>query len=341
MPESWSTAWGIRRYGFHGLSVAWAIRRAGELLERDVAELGLVVAHLGGGCSVTAVAGARSVHTSMGYTPLDGLMMTTRSGAIDPGVLVRLLADGRMTVAQLSDALEHRSGLLGVSGVSADVREVTAAADGGDSLAVLALEMFASHAAAGIAAAATALASLDALVFTGGIGEHAGPLRAAIVARLGVLGVSPIGDGESGEDRVLSARTSTPVRPADHFPRGPGHGRGRGAVGHSSSALRSPAALRVCEAEQARRGILCHFCEATRCITRRFGIRRDRELAPEGRDGGAELVARQHPVRDQEVVGEDRRDPRELLERHAGRHATFHPRDGRLMDARSRFEASL
>lgn len=203
VPEAWRTDWGIRRFGFHGLSVAWSVRRAAELLGRPLGELRMVVAHLGGGCSVTAVSGGRSVRTSMGYTPLEGLMMTTRSGSIDPGILLRLLGDGRLTIAQLSDALEHQSGLLGVSGVSADVREVTAAAAAGDVRAVLALDMFALRAASGIGAAATALTGLDALVFTGGIGEHAGPLRAAIVAHLGVLGVAPIGDDESGDDRVL------------------------------------------------------------------------------------------------------------------------------------------
>ena len=216
VPEAWRTDWGIRRFGFHGLSVEWSVRRAAELLGRPVGELRMVVAHLGGGCSVTAVSGGRSVRTSMGYTPLEGLMMLTRPGSIDPGIVLRLLGDGRLTVAQLSDALEHQSGLLGVSGVSADVRQVTAAANAGDARAILALEMFASRAAAGIAAAATALTGLDALVFTGGIGEHAGALRAAIVARLGVLGVAPIEDDESGADRVLGPtdRTAVELTPA-------------------------------------------------------------------------------------------------------------------------------
>ena len=224
VPEVWSTAWGIRRYGFHGLSVAWSVRRAAELLDRPVEELRIVVAHLGGGCSVTAVAAGRSVRTSMGYTPLEGLMMGTRSGSIDPGILMRLLGDGRLTVEELSDALEHRSGLLGVSGTSADVRQIVAAAAAGDARAQLSLEMFASRTAAGIASAATAMPRLDAVVFTGGIGEHAGQLRAAVAARLGVLGVAPIGDQDSGEDGVLG--------PID---RGP--------------AVRGPAVLRVAARE--------------------------------------------------------------------------------------------
>jgi acetate kinase len=192
VPWDWASDWGVRRFGFHGLSVAWAVRRAGEVLGRASEELGLVVAHLGGGCSVTAVQGGRSVRTSMGYTPLEGLMMTTRSGSVDPGLLLRLLAEGRLSADEASDALEHRSGLLGVSGVSADLREVQAAADSGDRRASLAIEMFVARASAAIGAAAVALSRLDAIVFTGGIGEHAGAVRAAIVDRLAVLGVAPV-----------------------------------------------------------------------------------------------------------------------------------------------------
>src|SRR5690606_20780283 len=124
VPWEWASEWGVRRFGFHGLSVDWSVRRAGELLGRSVGGLSVVVAHLGGGCSVTAVEGGRSVRTSMGYTPLEGLMMTTRSGSIDPGLLIRLVEDGRLSMGELSEALEHRSGLVAVSGVSADLREV-------------------------------------------------------------------------------------------------------------------------------------------------------------------------------------------------------------------------
>ncbi|MEZ4595630.1 MAG: acetate/propionate family kinase [Chloroflexota bacterium] len=203
VPWEWAADWQVRRFGFHGLSVAWAVRRAAGLLGRDIDSLGLVVAHLGGGCSVTAVEGGRSVRTSMGYTPLEGLMMTTRSGSVDPGLLLRLLADGRLSVEALSDALEHRSGLLGVSGVSADLREVEAAADSGDRRAALALDMFVARTSAAIAAAATALRRLDALVFTGGIGEHAGAVRASIVGRLGVLGMMPVPIDPPPGDLVL------------------------------------------------------------------------------------------------------------------------------------------
>ncbi len=204
VPDRWSDEWRIRRFGFHGLSVEWSVIRAAELLGRAVDEVCLVVAHLGGGCSVTAVDDGKSVRTSMGYTPLEGLMMGTRSGSVDPGVLLALLRAGRLDVEELGDDLEHPSGLLGGSGVSGDAREVEAAADDGDPRAVLALAMFAARAASGIAAAATALPRVDAIVFTGGIGEHAGRLRASIVDQLAVLGVGPVSSEESGEDRVLS-----------------------------------------------------------------------------------------------------------------------------------------
>lgn len=210
LPVSWDE-WGIRRYGFHGLSVAWSVERAAQLLQRPIEELGLVVAHLGSGCSVTAVLAGRSVATSMGMTPLEGLMMGTRAGSIDPGILLAVLRDGRLTTAGLAEVLDHEAGLLGVSGTSADMRELQAAADAGDQRAALAIEMFIERAAAGIAAAATALPRLDGIVFTGGIGEHAGRVRAAIVGQLAVLGLEPIGVGDSGEDRILGSGWLAPA----------------------------------------------------------------------------------------------------------------------------------
>jgi acetate kinase len=146
----------------------------------------------------------------MGMTPLEGVMMGSRGGSIDPGVLVQLLEDGRLGLTELRRDLERGSGLLGVSGRSADVRELEAAAAQGDARARLALVMFADRAAAGIAAAASRLARLDAIVFSGGIGENAGGLRADIVARLAVLGLAPISESESGHDRVLRAVRGQP-----------------------------------------------------------------------------------------------------------------------------------
>lgn len=215
VPWDWADRWGVRRFGFHGLSVEWSVEEASRRLGRPAADPCLVVAHLGGGCSVTAVEGGRSVRTSMGVTPLEGLMMTTRSGSIDPGAMLRLLADGRLSVEELSDALEHRSGLLGVSGVSADLREVQAAADGGDARAALAIEMFVARASAAIGAAAVALPRLDAVVFTGGIGEHAAGVRAAIVERLTVLGVA--GGGSPGAVRLPAVAGSPAVTGSPAF----------------------------------------------------------------------------------------------------------------------------
>jgi acetate kinase len=208
LPYEWYEWWGVRRYGFHGLSVEWAVRRVGELLGRDPADLGLIVAHLGSGCSVTAVDGGKSVWTTMGLTPLEGLMMGTRAGSFDPGVMLKLLRDERVTLDELADALDHGSGLLGVSGVSGDVREVEAASAAGNDRATLALQMFVRRTAGYIAAAATSVRRLDAVVFTGGIGEHAAGIRRQIVDRLGLLGVEPIADRSVTDDAALSAAGS-------------------------------------------------------------------------------------------------------------------------------------
>ena len=203
VPSDWHARWGIRRFGFHGLSVAWAVERTSALLGRPVAELNLVVAHLGAGSSVTAAAGGRSVDTSMGFTPLEGLMMGTRSGSIDPGILLHLLRGG-MGTDELADALEHRSGLLGVSGRSSDVAELERAHAAGDAEAGLALELYARRAAAWIAFVATALERLDAVVFTGGIGENSAAIRARICARLAVLGVRvPSAEADIRGDAIL------------------------------------------------------------------------------------------------------------------------------------------
>lgn len=211
VPEGWYREWGIRRYGFHGSSVAWSAERAAAILARPLGELRIVVAHLGSGCSVTAVEGGRSVATSMGLTPLEGLMMGTRAGSIDPGILFFLMRTERMDPDELAQQLDHESGLVGVSGRTSDVRELLGLEAGGDEAAALALEMFVRRAAEGIAAAATALPALDAIVFTGGIGENAAGLRARIVARLGSVGVAPIEETSPAEDAVLSAPGSSPA----------------------------------------------------------------------------------------------------------------------------------
>jgi acetate kinase len=212
VPVEWYSEWGVRRYGFHGMSVAWSTERAATLLDRPAAELRLVVAHLGSGCSVTAVDGGRSVATSMGMTPLEGLMMGTRAGSVDPGIMFYLLRTGRLDADELADQLDHHSGLLGVSGRTSDVRELLALEAAGDEAATLALRIFVRRAAECIAAAATSLSNVDAIVFTGGIGENSAGVRARIVARLGSIGVAPIPERAVWEDAVLSdGRTGSAV----------------------------------------------------------------------------------------------------------------------------------
>lgn len=205
LPYDWYAQWGYRRFGFHGLSVAWSAERAASLLKRD--DLSLVVAHLGNGCSVTAVWQGRSVSTSMGMTPLEGLVMGSRAGSVDPGILLSAQRDRGLDARALEEVLEHGSGLLGLSGRTSDMRELLAMAET-DERAALAIAVFERSAAAAVAAAATALPRLDAVVFTGGIGEHAAPVRAGIVRRLASIGVPPFDDVAVDGDYVLC---TTPV----------------------------------------------------------------------------------------------------------------------------------
>ena len=175
VPARWREEWGIRRYGFHGLAVEW--------VASQVAVPRLIACHLGGGCSVSAVRDGRSVDTTMGLTPLDGVPMATRSGAVDPGALLYLLTTGRLDAAGLEQALEHESGLLGLSG-SADARSL----DPGSTAAAV----FAHRVAAAVGAMAAALGGADAIAFSGGIGEHAHALREAIAARVAFLGAEVV-----------------------------------------------------------------------------------------------------------------------------------------------------
>jgi acetate kinase len=209
LPGPWVDELGLRRYGFHGLSVDWATGRAAELLGTSRGRIRLVVAHLGAGSSVTAVDRGRSVDTSMGYTPLEGLMMATRSGSIDPGIVIALLRVGH-DVEAIADGLEHRSGLLAIGG-SADLRTLVDRAAAGDGAASLAIDLFVDRAAAGIAAAATRLRRLDAVVFTGGIGEGAAGVRAAIVRRLAAIGVPAIPARRRRGDVVLGGGGAHPA----------------------------------------------------------------------------------------------------------------------------------
>ena len=194
LPAAWRQRFGLRKFGFHGLSHGYAARRAAQILGQTgpTGPTGrLVTAHLGAGSSLAAVLDGRCVETTMGFTPLDGLVMATRCGSVDPGLLLWLA--GRLPIGELSDGLEHRSGLAGLAdlaGGSGDMRDVAAAAGRGDPGAMLAVDVHAHRLTADIAAMAAAMNGLDALVFTGGIGEHQPAVRARAAAGLGFLGVA-------------------------------------------------------------------------------------------------------------------------------------------------------
>ena len=190
LPYEWYERWGVRRFGFHGLSHAYCAGRAAEQLGIPLAHLRLVTCHLGSGCSLAAVDGDRSIATTMGFTPLDGLVMATRPGSVDPGVLLHLLAENRMTLPEVEEALYHQSGLKGVSGHSGDMREILAARTRGDARAGLAFDVYVARLREGIAAMSASLGGIDALVFTGGVGEHAAEVRLAACARSGWCGLA-------------------------------------------------------------------------------------------------------------------------------------------------------
>jgi len=210
VPSSWYTEHGVRRYGFHGTSHRYVSAQAAELLGRPLTELRLVTAHLGNGCSAAAVRAGESVDTTMGLTPLEGLMMGTRSGDVDPGV-TGYMADRLGLDAQgVVKALNSSSGLLGVSGVSNDMRTVAAAAAEGSTDAQLALDMFCYRLAKYVAALVVPLGRLDALVFTGGIGEHNPPIRAAVLSHLGFLGLTEDTDANAVAGRDTNGRITEP-----------------------------------------------------------------------------------------------------------------------------------
>ncbi len=189
VPEHWTRDWGIRRFGFHGLSHAYCARRAAEILGRPLDDLRLVICHLGHGCSAAAVQYGRCVDTTMGFTPLEGLMMGTRSGSVDPSIVLHVQERHGLSVEQVETALNRESGLLGVSGTSADMRQVLAASRAGDERARLALEVYAHRVRQAVGALAVTMGGVDALVFTAGVGEHASEVRESVCAGLDCLGL--------------------------------------------------------------------------------------------------------------------------------------------------------
>jgi acetate kinase len=211
LPAAWRERWGLRRHGFHGLSHAWAARRSAELAGR-AADRGwrLVTCHLGAGASLAAVAGGHSIDTTMGFTPLEGLVMATRSGSVDPGLLLWLLDDDRLTPDELREGLERGSGLVGLAG-TADMRRVLARRAEGDADAELALAVYLHGLARHLGAMVASLGGVDAVTFTGGVGERSAPVRALLCERLAWLGtgVDPERNEAATPDAEITAAEST------------------------------------------------------------------------------------------------------------------------------------
>jgi acetate kinase len=198
---------GIRRYGFHGINHQYCSQRAAQLLARPLESLRIVSCHLGNGCSLAAIRGGQSVDTTMGFTPLEGLMMGTRSGSIDPGILTYFVRESSISGEDLDWILNRRSGLLGISGVSADMREIESALSQGNERAKLAFEMFVHRLQKGIAEMAAVLGGMDVLIFTAGIGENSPKVRSAACANLAFMGVKldPEKNSRSPVDEEISS----------------------------------------------------------------------------------------------------------------------------------------
>jgi acetate kinase len=189
VPKKWTQDWGIRRFGFHGLSYAYSSQRAAEMLDWRSDGLRLVICHLGNGCSASAVVGGASIDTTMGFTPLEGLMMGTRSGSIDPSIVLFVQQSHGLSADQVEAALNHESGLLGVSGISSDMRGVLEAARAGHRGAQSALAVYVHRVRQAIGSLAVTMGGVDALVFTAGVGEHAAEVRRAVCDGLDCLGL--------------------------------------------------------------------------------------------------------------------------------------------------------
>jgi acetate kinase len=180
---------GIRRYGFHGINHQYCAERAARMLARELSSLKVVSCHLGNGCSLAAIDGGKSIDTTMGFTPLEGLMMGTRSGSVDPGILTYLMRTNHDDAEKLDRILNHQSGLLGISGISSDMRDVLKAARSGNVRARLGFEIFMHRLRKGISAMAGSLGGVDVIIFTAGIGENSAEVRSAACSKLGFLGV--------------------------------------------------------------------------------------------------------------------------------------------------------
>lgn len=204
-PYDW-LAQGIRRYGFHGINHQYCAERTAQLAGKPLQSLKLVTCHLGGGCSLAAIRDGRSVDTTMGFTPLEGLMMGTRSGSVDPGILTYLMRERHLSGDQIDELLNTKSGLLGISGISSDMRQIESAKEHGDPRAKLAFEIFVHRLRSGIGAMIAGLGGIDALVFTAGIGENSSEVRAATCANFAFLGMEldPEKNGRLSADGEIS-----------------------------------------------------------------------------------------------------------------------------------------
>ena len=214
VPYAYYTEHGVRRYGFHGTSHRYVTRRAAQLLDKPYEECALISAHLGNGCSATAVLNGRSVDTTMGLTPLEGLVMGTRSGDVDPSLHSFLAGELGLNLAQITDILNKQSGLLGLSGLSNDLRTLEEAAAEGHERAILAIEVFCYRLAKQIAALAVPLGRIDALIFTGGIGENSPLVRTKTLARLAVFGFAVDPARNDGLPRGGHGLITQPIGPA-------------------------------------------------------------------------------------------------------------------------------
>lgn len=201
LPREWNRRWGLRRYGFHGLSHAYAVHRGAELVGQPVEELRIVSCHLGAGASLAAVRDGVSRDTTMGFTPLAGLVMNTRPGTLDPGLLLWLLEHGGVPRTELADVLEHHAGLKGLSGTSGDMRAVLQGRADGDEACALAYDVYQHRLCREIAAMTATTGGLDLLVMTGGVGEHSWQVRADAATALTHLGVAV----DDGANRAASA----------------------------------------------------------------------------------------------------------------------------------------
>jgi acetate kinase len=204
LPGSWRRRWDLRRFGFHGLSHAYASRRAAALLDRPLADLRIVTCHLGAGASLCAVWGGRSVDTTMGFTPLEGLVMATRAGSVDPGLVLWLLGNTDLSVGQVNDALEHESGLLGLSESTGDLQRLLQSEDAESELGV---SVYVHRLASLVAAMTVSMGGLDAVTFTGGVGENSSQIRAMAVERLAHLGLAidtSLNDAAAGDVDISS-----------------------------------------------------------------------------------------------------------------------------------------